>query len=169
MKLTIGRREHGSRGKALEILMEGEFSNKDMGATVATWFLDCPGQSPAWRHYLLSVVHLRPIKGQEHEPVFQFPGATHEVMVVALDPGKHPSPTDIQTWYHLTPVNVAQQLVLEDDEQARKLLHLAARAVVSGLLPAEPAMSGAKEPWQSTLVNTAAHMRGLEHPGGASS
>jgi hypothetical protein len=168
--MKIGRREHGSRGTAKEVLPDqGEWATVDMSATIATWFLDCPGQSPAWRHYLLSVVHLRPIEGQSHEPVFQFPGATHEVMVVALDPDRKPSPADSETWFHLTPVNVAQQLVLEDDEQAKELLHLAARAVVSGILPAEPALAGAKEPWQTTLVNTAAHMRGLEHPGGASS
>ena len=168
MKTKIGRHEHGSRGTAKEVLFEGEWPNVDKSATLATWFLHCPGQSPAWSNYLLSVVHLRPIPDGS-PPALQFPGATHEVMVVALNPEKNPKANDTETWYHLTPVNVAVQLVLESDEQAVELLYLAARAVVSGLLPAEPALAGAKEPWQSTLVNTAAHMRGLEHPGGASS
>lgn len=130
----------------------------DVGGTLATWFLTCPRQSPAWDRYALSIVHLREVEGLP-APRIDVLGATHEVLLIAYHPGYHPSPLDAATWVPMFPVNLAHQVVLNDDLQAAECLELAARAVVHGLLWAEPPLSGQREPWVGTLELTAEHLR----------
>ncbi len=161
MKAWIGREVTGPAGTATEIIAEA-FDRPEQAATLATWFLHCPGQSPAWDSYMLSVIHLRTIEGVR-EPVIRFPGATHEVLLAALDPGSAPSVDNPDSWQLLMPINVEEQVELPDDEAAVRLAELAARAVVTGALWAEPPLSGQVEPWRTTLVKTAAHARGEEH------
>jgi hypothetical protein len=163
VKLTAGSIQHGPAGTATEVhaTVEPDDPPAQTG-TVATWFLDCPGQSPAWRHYLLNVVHLRPIDGAPPAKIV-VPHATHEFSVYALAPDARPQPTDTDTWRHLTPVNVCEQVQLTSDDGARRLARLAARAVVAGVLPAESALAGAREPWRSSLIRSSAHMRGETH------
>lgn len=132
-----------------------------LATTVGLWFLTCPGQSPAWSEYVLAAVHLREADGMPPARISQ-PGATHEVLLLALDPARSPSPLDTSTWRHLMPANVAVQIRVPDDDAARGVLRLAASAVADGLLWAEPPLSGQTEPWRSTLQETAAHFRG-EH------
>lgn len=155
---------HGACGTAtrLEYALEAH-DPPDARGTVTAWWLDCPGQSPFWHVYLLSVVHLRPLDGVR-PAVIGVPGATHELVVVALDP-REPTPlmTDPTTWKYLTPVNVAEQLELPDDDAARYAAYLAAWGVVEGVLPAEPPHTGQREPWRTSLVKTAAHLRGEVH------
>ena len=108
--LRTGNSFTGYAGKATEILFELEPGDKrDVQGTVAMWFLDCPGQSPAWRHYHLAIIHLRPIEGVKPAVITE-EGATHEVILAAMDPAKNPSPTDIETWSHLRPLNFVGQL-----------------------------------------------------------
>lgn len=164
MRCTRGRVLLGPAGTATELHPElGRPDRIEQQATVACWWLDCPGQSPAWRHYLLAVVHLRPIEGQEHAPVVTVPGSTHELMVVALDPDRGPNPEDTETWGYLRPTNVVEQLELPDDDAASQLAHLSAQAVVDGVLWAEPPLSGQVEPWRTSMIQSAAHLRGEDH------
>jgi hypothetical protein len=163
VKVTLGEQMRGPAGHAHEVVTVA-VDRPDQQATLAAWFLNCPGQSAAWDRYLLSVIHLRPLLGVKPAGI-RVPGATHEVILVALDPARHPHPTKPRTWTILRPVNVAEQITLPGDIAARHLLKLAARAVIDGGLPAEPAMSGAVEPWRTTLIRTAAHLRGEEHAG----
>jgi hypothetical protein len=157
--MGIGRVLSGPAGTAVEVT-QGQTAA--WPATVASWFLTCPGQSPAWENYILGVVHLRPIEGAP-APIVTVPHATHEVIVIALDPARQPVATDPSTWRMLTPLNVCEQIQLPDDDAARDLLRLCAEAVVAGVLPAEPAMSGAREPWRTTLLQSSAHARGEAH------
>ncbi len=159
MRVTLGRTLTGPAGTATEQFVEDPPAHT---ATVAAWFLDCPGQSPAWRHYGLSVIHLRPIEGMQ-SPVINIPGATHEVLLLAFDPQGSPVADDPETWSFLTPINVSEQIQLPSDEKAVKLLEQAARAVVDGILWAEPPLSGQVEPWRTSLIKTAAHARGEVH------
>lgn len=151
----------GAFGEAIETIVD-EHDVPDTTATVASWFLDCPGQSPAWRHYALSIVHLRPIEGVRSATV-TVPQATHEVLLVAMNPKVDVRPDDPMTWQFLTPVNVCEQVQLPDDKAAADLLELAARSVVDGILPAEPMLAASREPWRTVLIKTAAHLRGEEH------
>jgi len=164
MRCTRGEVLLGAAGTATRLHPDLAGAERtEQAATVACWWLDCPGQSPAWRHYLLAVVHLRPIDGQEHDPVITVPGATHEVMVVALNPEANPDPEDTATWWFLRPHNVMEQIELPDDEAAIQLAEHAAHAVVKGVLWAEPPLSGQVEPWRTSILKTAAHLRGEEH------
>lgn len=159
MRIVEGRVVTGGCGKGIEVdVIEPEI--RDWEATVALWFFDCPSQSPAWHNYMLGAVHLRPIEGVK-PPVINVPGATHEVLLAALDPRREPT-SDVRTWELLHPLNVCEQVELPDDEAARELLFKCAMAVVVGVLPAEPMLSGARE-WRTALIKTAAHLRGEEH------
>lgn len=157
----------GNFGSAQQMLGEMDSSDRpDVAATVTLWFLTCPGQSPSWDHYYLSVIHLRPIDGVR-PPIVRVPGATHEIMVAALDPRFSPTPFDQESWMPLFPLNVEEQLVLPSDASARELGRLATLAVLEGLLWAEPPVPGLVEPWRSVLQKSSAHLRGdHEHTGG---
>lgn len=133
------------------------------------WLLHCPGQSALWSDFYLGVVHLREIEG-ERPAVLRLEGATHEVMLLALDPavpltaetlGDQPLP-------YLTPLNVEEQFIVPSDDAAIELLRLCAKAVVDGLLWAEPPLRGQREPWATCVSETAAHFRG-EHDAGLQS
>lgn len=155
----------GAAGLATEVTMSrprGRRERVQVASAVGVWFLHCPGQSPAWDRYLLSVIHLRPVKGAPPAHL-AFPGASHEVVLFALDPRGNPRPEMPASWEPLTPWNVSEQVELPDDEAARVLGAKAATAVVHGMLPAEPALSGAREPWRTSMIRTSAHLRGEEH------
>lgn len=163
MKVTEGERLSGPHGTAVRVVVELEADDpQDWSATCASWFFFCPGQSPAWDRYALSIIHLRPIAGVADANV-AVPGATHEVMLHALDPQPEPVPGDPLSWVRLHPVNVCEQIQLPSDESAVELARACAEAVLDGRLPAEPALAGQVEPWRTVLIKSAAHLRGEEH------
>lgn len=164
MRAHLGEELEGPYGRAVRVIVD-EAVNVDQTATVACWFVTAPGQSPAWDQYSVAVVHLRPIEGESRPPTIRVPGATHEFLVLALDPtpGREPVMTDPSTWHYLSPINVSEQVELPSDEAAAEMLRQVALAVVHGILPAEPPLAGAVEPWRTSLIKTAAHMRGEPH------
>jgi hypothetical protein len=149
----------GPAGTATELLFHRVRGPQQ--ATVAAWWLQCPGQSVAWDRFMLAVVHLRPLDGEKAH--IRVPGATHEVLLAALNPERKPRPTRPWTWQYLQPLNVVEQVQLPDDAAAAQLLGQAAQAVVDGVLWAEPPLSGQAEPWHTSMVKTSAHLRGEEH------
>lgn len=151
MKINLGTFISGSGGYARELLFELEPTDpKDWHAGIGTWFIDAPHQSPAWRHYMLSIIHLRDIAGVK-PPSIREEGATHEVMILALDPAGKPDPQNQASWVFLSPHNLEEQVTLADDASASKLLGICAQKIVDGTLWAEPALSGQVEPWRSFL------------------
>lgn len=161
MKAHWGTRVEGRCGTATELVVD-EHDRVDTTATVAAWVLDCPRQSPAWRYYTLAVIHLRPIEGESRPANIRIPHATHEVLLIALANEEPPEP-DANTWQHLRPINLMEQVQLPDDEAAVELCRLVVEAVLAGTLWAEPPLSGQVEPWRTVLVKTSAHLRGEEH------
>ena len=160
MKITNSEWIVGAAGRATECTITMEPADSpDLGGTVACWFLDCPNQSPAWRHYLLSVIHLRHIDGVR-PAVITRAGATHEIILTALDPAEDPVPDNLDSWRHLRPLNFVGQLTLPSDDEARIAADVLAKAVIHGLLWAEPPLSGQVEPWQSQLRQLEAHAAG---------
>jgi hypothetical protein len=159
-KLTTGKEFVGAAGRVTEIIPTLEPGDKaHFQATVAMWFLDCPGQSSGWRHYHLAIIHLRPIEGVK-PAIIRSPGATHEVMLLALDPKPSPSPTNAKSWQYLSPYNYIGQLALPSDEEAKRGLEAMARGVADGHLWAEPPLSLQREPWDSQLRLWEAHAAG---------
>lgn len=160
--VELGERLEGPAGTAVECLCTpGQDDPPAWAAGVANWFLDCPDQSPAWQHYRLGIVHLRQLPGVEPANL-TVPGATHEVLLFALDPDAGPRPDDVESWRTLRPINLAEQVCLPDDEAAVQLLRRAVEDVVDGRLWAEPPLSGQVEPWRTTLTGAALRLRGGE-------
>lgn len=155
MKVELRQTKAGSAGSAREVLVTYEPDDKkDWAATIGSWFIYAPGQSPAWRHYGLSAVHLRPMEGVRRARI-RVPGATHEFMLLALDPHKNPEADRPESWVILHPINLTEQVTLANDAAAARLLDAAATEVVEGRLWAEPPLSGQREPWRSWLMRRA--------------
>lgn len=148
----------GTLGTATEVAFVLDDTEARYGATVAAWLLHVPGQSPAWDDYMLVAVHLRDQEGVVDVVEGTDPEATHEVLLFALDPGEPVHAENMGEWRRLSPVNVAETVKLPSDKAAEGLLELCARAVIIGVLPAEPALAGQVEPWRSTLRKTAEHI-----------
>lgn len=150
----IGRTLSGPAGTAYEIVVD-KAATPDQAATVACWFLHCPGQSLFWDKYTISVIHLRPLPGVRPAQV-RVPQATHEVLLLALEPEGEgrlaPVKEDQETWRFLRPINMCEQVQLPSDEAAIELLTLAVQRVLAGALWAEPPLSGQKEPWRTVLL-----------------
>lgn len=137
--------------------------------TVCSWIVTHPQGHPLWSQYLLAVVRLT-----DHPdflpPIRQFDGATHELLVVALDPDKGPYAPDTMDRFldaslpFLTPVNVAHQIEGTDDE-ARLLAAYGAWGVTVGALWPETADAPdrVRAQWKSSLVKTLAHIRSEQH------
>jgi hypothetical protein len=162
MRLVTGRVLTGPAGTATEVVFRGQLRRPDWQATLGVWFLHCPGQSPAWSHFGLSLIHLRPIEGVP-DAVIRLPHATHEVILAAYDPAANPMATDLRTWRRLFPINLMEQIQMPSDESARYLLDGCALEVVKGNLWAEAPLSGQVEPWRTVLIKSSAHARGEVH------
>jgi hypothetical protein len=144
----------------------------DAAETLCHWLIDAPGQSPSWDQYVMFCVRLRDNIPGFPPPIRHFEGATHEVDVWAINPAHHLTAELIEGLWRsggsighalLTPINVCVQFQATDDEMLQ-LVALAARAVVDGVLPAEPPLSGnPRGVWLQPLVKTLAHIRGEDH------
>jgi len=133
-------------------------------AALAAWLIDAPGQSPAWRHYLVSIIHLRPIAGVPPAYI-GMPGATHELLLCALDPHHRPNVDDPESLAPLLPVNAECQFAVDTDEQAIRLGELVVKAIVDGVYPAEPPFpQQGRGAWQQIVSETAEHLRTGGHP-----
>jgi hypothetical protein len=128
------------------------------------WFFNLPGAHPAWSHYLLTCIHLRP--DDAHPPDIAVPGATHELRLVALNQATHPQLGQMDTWQPLQPPNAVEQFQVGSDEKAIEVTRLVAHSIVDGILPAEPTgIHGARDYWRKTIERTAEHAReGPAHP-----
>jgi len=145
----------------------------DWAETVCQWLLTAPMAHPAWTQYLMPVVRLRDTPGFP-PPKRQFDGATHELLVVALNPDEGPyTPENMRRFYegpqagrlpYLTPVNIAHQIE-GSDEEARMLALYSAWGVTAGALNPETsdAPSLIRSDWKGALVKTLAHIRGEAH------
>lgn len=141
--------------------------------SLCTWLLTAPRYHPLWTQYLLPVVRLRDIDGFP-PPTRKFDGATHELLVVALNPEHGPyTPENLLRYMtgeqaggipFLTPVNIAHQIEGSDDE-ARRLAAYAAWGVTAGALCPETsdAPTRIRAEWDTSLVKTLAHIRGEVH------
>lgn len=158
-------------GAAVKLEINPDLDGAD---TTVTWWLLTGSWHLLWPQFILSVVHLRPDEGRPPAHL-QFPDATHELLVAALNPGKGPTPTihAVETltagglravggW--LEPVDVVHQFTATDQEMT-ELAELCARACVDGLLnpSTDDARSRLREAWLTACVKTLAHMRGEEH------
>jgi hypothetical protein len=159
----------GPWGTAVHLEIRPDLRNSDMA--IAWWLLTGPWH-PAWPQFALFVVHLRDTPGRPPANL-QFPGATHELVVMALNPGSPPRVQEPEALErgdqvgHLEPIDVVHQFEATDDEM-RRLAELAARGCVDGILTpsTDDAREILRERWLASCVRTLAHMRGEAHAHG---
>jgi hypothetical protein len=148
----------GKAGTAVKI---DEFEPRTWAesASLAGWLIEAPGQSPAWSHYGMSLVHLRPVEGAP-DPVIRIPGATHEILLYALDSEANPKPNDRDSMRPLLPLNAECQFRVDSDDDAIDLLEGCVRAIVDGIMPAEPPFPNHGQiAWQNMVTRSAEHLR----------
>lgn len=135
----------------------------DSVATLASWLLYVPWGSPAWKHYLVSIISLEDIEGVP-PAVKNYPAAEYEIMVVALDPKYHPNPTDASTLRPLTPINYQEQFHDVPREKIAGLCEVFAMAFIHGDLLIEPTgIQGARWQFRGSLDKTLEHLRSGKH------
>jgi hypothetical protein len=141
--------------------------------SLCTWLLTAPQAHPLWSQYLLPVVRLRDIEGFP-PPKRKFPGATHELIVVALNPEHGPYTAENLRRYmdgaeaggipYLTPVNIAHQIEGTDSEALLLAANAAWGVTVGALWPeTSDAPERTRAEWKSSLVKALAHIRGEAH------
>ena len=120
-------------------------------ATLGGWIVHVPGAHPMWSYYLVSVVHLRPMEDREVD--LQFIGATHEIGVLALDPDHTPDPDDPETFKHLEPPNLIQQLGGLIDSQALSITRQLVTAFVYKELSPDTDHRSCQKAWIDARVS----------------
>lgn len=102
----------GAHGAAWEVdlpkarALAGETEDSD--STVALWIVYAPWANAFWSYYLIGGIHLRRSNALS-TPKIMLPGATHEVLVFALDPEAVPDTVDTYKIRKLTPANFVGQ------------------------------------------------------------
>jgi len=157
------RKHTGPYGTAVRI----ELPDKPEAAqTTDYWLITAPAYHPLWNQYVLGCVRLDHVPGFP-APYIAFPGATHEIHVVALDPSagiRKPSNILDGPLPFLLPINIAHQFEATNDEM-REACWFAAWGVTAGHLNPETADAPKliREQWLGSLTKTLAHMRGEAH------
>lgn len=136
--------------------------------SVAAYLITAPCYHPLWSQYRLDVIRLRDMPDMP-PPVLKFQGATHEIMVMTLNPEHGPWTADlvVAAQHHtpfLTPINVAEQFEATDEEM-RAVADLLVQSVVHGILTPESADAPSliRRQWLTVAVKTLAHLRGEPH------
>lgn len=129
----------GSRGRAWRLDFAPEVLRANP-AHVGSWLVHAPHSHPHWPWKIVACVSLAQVSGVEPAKLTR-PGMTHEFLVLSLDPDRLPNPLEhIETFERgtkvsfLTPFEVAHQVALRHDVDARRILDSLARAFVDGLL-----------------------------------
>lgn len=95
------------------------------------WIASAAYAHPMWSHYLIIGVALREVPGVP-KAVVHLEGATHEVMVFALDPDHKPAVDDMPRM--LQPINFTGQFIEADDASAAARVQQAVQDVIDGTL-----------------------------------
>jgi hypothetical protein len=137
----------------------------DHEASLGVWLLTVPSAHPMWHSYALAVISLRDIPGVPPASK-QYSEATHELLLMALDPGVSlPDPDDALHFKlaYLTPPNLVEQFHGVTDEQAVQIGELLARSFIDG--HANPD-TDARSHTRRVLRNTVEHFALGGHPAG---
>lgn len=133
----------------------------EKGMAIDHFLVHAPASHPIWPWYMVAIVHLRPVEGvpPAHK---QFSDASHELMVIAIDPKCYPPDPDLsgdETYPFLQPLNSATQVGALQDGHAKELIELVVRGIVDGRL--NPDTDGRMQ-FEESIRKTAQHFRG-EH------
>jgi hypothetical protein len=144
--------------------------------TVAHWLLTSQLGvfHPLFDQWVLFAVRLRDNVPGFPPPKRQFPGATHEILCITLNPEEGHCDVDRIMSYmetggmpHLMPPNVIVQIEATDDE-VLATVSLLAQAVIHGALSPESLWTAGhdkelNERWLTSITKSLAHQRGEVH------
>lgn len=99
--------------------------------TLPCWIVRAPYAHPLWSHYVVMCIALRDVPGVPKATI-HLEGATHEVMVFALDPDTRPALNDYPRM--LQPINFTGQFIEADDLAAAARVQQAVQDVIDGTL-----------------------------------
>jgi hypothetical protein len=126
----------GPHGRAwrcdLEAIRAKHKLAKGADATVCAWIVEAKWAHPLWECYALGAIHLRPMPGTPPAKI-SLEGATHEVILYALDPGRPPdlfNPLSTR----LEPANFCGQWRATSDLEAEGKIEGCVREIVTGHL-----------------------------------
>jgi hypothetical protein len=128
----------GPRGRAWAIDLEGAYvaagRARETGFDVACWIVEAPWAHPVWHSYGINLIHLRQVP--EQPPLhFYLAGATHEMFVAALDPGRpRQRMLETGTLARLLPLNFGAQFIATNDADAMGRVERAVRLICAGRL-----------------------------------
>lgn len=136
----------GPGGKAWELDMPAILrrmgADADRSCAVGCWIVEAPWAHPMWHSYVISVVHLRPMP-KLPAPIIHVPGATHEIVVDALDPDYSRTLAITEGKIcRMTPTNFAAQFI--EPNATPELQDAAAKA--RGLASVEAILAGDLSP-----------------------
>ncbi len=115
--------------------------------SLARWIIWAPWVHSMWPYHFCSVVHLRDVEGSTPAKM-QFPEATHEFMVLSLNPEHEPDPNHMEALYFLTPPSIAQQFTATDDAEALEIIELNLQLVLQQRLSLD---SDYRRSWEHIL------------------
>lgn len=127
----------GRSGKAWAIDLQaaaartGKESDPRTSVTLPSWVVYAPYAHPIWGYYAILCVALRHVEGVPPAKVM-LEGATHEVIVMALDPDFVPA-VDAMPRY-LWPANFCGQFIEPSDMAASARVRQAVQDVIDGTL-----------------------------------
>lgn len=157
----------GARGMAWHsppLTEEVLAAHPDWRGGIGLWLLHAPMCHPVWHNYIVSGIHLRTIAGVRPATI-KLHGATHEMSVFATDPIWTPDDgwcvDGDGRWarFFLSPLNLCEQVVLQDDEAMGELLRIYARSCCIGTIDPELPRSVQSHSIQAT----ATHLREGKH------
>lgn len=103
-------------------------------AGVVAWMVEAPWAHPAWHSYAIVLISLRPIEGLPDPKIYR-DGATHEMVVFALNPDESRQATlDGGVFRQLTPCNFAGQFIEIEDGYAMQRIECAVLEIIHGQL-----------------------------------
>lgn len=118
----------GTHGKAWRIILYKEGESAPPKQAIVDWLVEVPEAHPFWHSYWLALFQLADLDGA----VIYLPGATHELVVHALDPmiprRIHGIPK------HLEPPNFCAQIISESDFDAEARITESVREMINGTL-----------------------------------
>ena len=147
-----GQGERG-RGQAWRIDLDAaRRATQIKDGSVSAWIVHAPGAHLCWDHYIFSIIHLREVEGMP-APTLRYPDATHEMLIMALDPGfSLPDPRQFIKCAYLQPADFIEQCRLPDDAAADELLETLVILAVDGLISPD---TDYRQVWTAALWQTA--------------
>ena len=139
--------------KAWKLKLPKKPKHPAQAASLAGWLVHQPKVHPHWEYWLVSVVHLREIKGVAPAKKI-FKSATHEVTILSMDPDIGvPDPDKSEKFRFLMPQDLVKQIET-DDKTAIDIINGMIDIVIAGKMALDSDYRGA---WDRLIDNTIMH------------